>query len=427
MFGRATEISQFNQPLVTGQHQKAMQLFDQASSDPAFCALVLDSVVMANSNQNDPQLRTPHGLPTTNAARAMLGISRFPAGLPLLRFITLYSFSLRKRDLTAEDVRIKARSLPEIPDPVSTLYTAFETGDYAVAGAVIARIALDRGIPAAGHALLRYVLGDIGKLGHNLAIAVSFLDAAEALGLPRGLLPLANLGFILAESMKGTRPLEVPPLGPASVPPSSQGRAEAAEGGAFDEVEAHLTALLAARRTDDAVRPLLVAAAADPGFLGHTLILAHAIRRAAPFLEPAENFHLFWKAYRTLVTRFGYPEFLRLGAPPAVEREAVMSAMRASLQYKTPPAEVTLRQALEAGVPLDEALGTIVNAYGHWKVWEEGHTISLLGAAVGTARVLWRDEAPLPLAVALMRLPFCTSCGIPLEGRRGLARAGGLD
>jgi len=112
MFGRATEISQFNQLLVTGQHQKAMQLFDQASSDPAFCALVLDSVVMANSNQNDPQLRTPHGLPTTNAARAMLGISRFPAGLPLLRFITLYSFSLRKRDLTAEDVRIKARSLP---------------------------------------------------------------------------------------------------------------------------------------------------------------------------------------------------------------------------------------------------------------------------------------------------------------------------
>ena len=406
MFGRATEISQFNQLLVTGQHQKAMQLFDQASSDPAFCALVLDSVVMANSNQNDPQLRTPHGLPTTNAARAMLGISRFPAGLPLLRFVTLYSFSLRKRDLTAEDVRIKARSLPEIPDPVATLYTAFETGDYAVAGAVIARIALDRGIPAAGHALLRYVLGDIGKLGHNLAIAVSFLDAAEALGLPRGLLPLANLGFILAESMKGTRPLEVPPLGPASVPPSSQGLAEAAEGGAFDEVEAHLTALLAARRTDDAVRPLLVAAAADPGFLGHTLVLAHAIRRAAPHLEPAENFHLFWKAYRTLVSRFGYPEFLRLGPPPAMERDAVLNALRASLQYKTPPAEVTIRQALEVGVPLDEVLATIVSAYGHWTVGEKEHTIILLDAAIETARFLGKDEALLPLAVALMRLPF---------------------
>ena len=406
MFERATEISQFNQLLVTGQHQKAMRLFDQTSTDPAFCDLVLDSVVMANSNQSDPQLRTPHGLQTTNAARAMLRISGFPAGVPLLRFLTLYSFSLRKRDLTAEDVRIKARSMPQIADPVAALYSTFTDGDYAVAGALLARIALDRGIPAVANVVLRYVLGDLGKLGHNLAAAVSFLDSAEALGLPRGLLPLANLGFVIAESMKGTRPVAVPPLESPSASPSPQALADAAEGGAFDQVEAQLRALLSARRTDDAVRPLLIAAATDPGFLGHTLVLAHAIRRAAPRLEPAENFLLFWKAYRTLVSRFGYPGFLRLGPPAPMERDAVLSALRASLQYKTPPAEVTIRQALEVGVPLDEVLATVVNAYGHWTVGEKEHTIILLDAALETARFLGRDEALLPLAVALMRLPF---------------------
>src|SRR3989454_2263129 len=406
MFGRATEVSQFNELLVTGQHVKGMRLFDQVSKDPALCNLVLDSVLMSNANQSDPSLHPPHGLQTTNAARSMLAISGFPAGVPLLRFITLYSFSLRKRGLSAEDVRIKARSLPALPDPVAALHAAFAAGDVGVAGAVLARIALDGGISAAAHAVLRYTLYDLGKLGHHFAFAVSFLEAAQALGLPRGLLPIANLGFFLAESMKGTRPIDIPALDGNTVAPSSLRLAEAVETGTFDVVEDQLRALLAARRTDDAVRPLLVAASADPGFLGHTLILAHAIRRAAPLLEPAENFYLLWKAYRTLVSRFGYPEFLRLGPPPDVEKGSVMSALRASLQYKTPPAEVTVRQALEVGVPLDDVLATVVNAYGHWTVGEKEHTIVLLDAALETAKFLGRDGALLPLAVALMRLPF---------------------
>jgi len=406
MFGKATEISQFNEFLATGQHQKAMRLFDALAEDPAQCGLVLDSILMSNANQHDPQLHTPHGLMTTNAARGLLGISGFPAGVPLLKFVTLYSFSLRKRDLTAEDVRIRARSLAPIPDPVGTLYQAFAAGDFAVAGAVLARIAVDRGIPAAAHAILRFALADVGKLGHHLTLVVSFLEAARSLGLPRGLLPIANLGFYVAEAMKGTRPPEIAPLDPATMAPSPERLSEAAAEGAFDEVEAQLRALLAAGRTDDAVRPLLVAASADPGFLGHTLILAHSLRLAAPYLEPAENFHTLWKAYRTAVSRFGYPEFLRLGPPPAVEPEAVMSALRASLQYRSPPAETTLRQALEAGVPLDEVVATIVSAYGHWTVGEKEHTIIYLDAALETARFLGRDEALLPLAVALMRLPF---------------------
>src|SRR6267378_4181428 len=161
MFGRATEVSQFNELLVTGQHVKGMRLFDQVSKDPAFCNLVLDSVVMSNANQSDPSLHTPHGLQTTNAARSMLAISGFPAGVPLLRFITLYSFSLRKRGLTAEDVRIKARSLPALPDPVAALYTALSSGDVGVSGALLARLAMDRGIAGAAHVILRYVLNDL--------------------------------------------------------------------------------------------------------------------------------------------------------------------------------------------------------------------------------------------------------------------------
>src|SRR5437867_7339785 len=160
MFGRASEVSQFNELLLTGQHRRAMDLFDRGSKDPAWCGLVLDSVLMSNSNQNDPQLHTPHGLQATNAARGLIAIAGFPAGVPLLRFTTLYSFSLRKRSLTAEDVRIKAKSLPAIPDPVAALYDAFSAGDVGVAGAVLARIALDRGTPAAARATLRFTLND---------------------------------------------------------------------------------------------------------------------------------------------------------------------------------------------------------------------------------------------------------------------------
>jgi hypothetical protein len=406
MFGRASEISQFNELLVTGQHAKAMRLFDAISEDPALCGLVLDSLLMSNANQHDPQLHAPHGLQTTNAARGMLAISGYPAGVPLLRFATLYSFSLRKRDITAEDVRIRAKGLPPVPDPTGALYAAIEAGDFPFAGALLARIALDGGVPAAAHAALRFALSDVGKLGHNLGFTVSFLEAAHALALPRGLLPLANLGFLLGEAMKGTRPVPIPPMEPPGAEPSPRGLAEAVEDGAFDEVEVQLRALLAAGRTDDAVRPLLVAASADPGFLGHTLVLAHSARLAARFLEPEENFFLLWKLYRTAVSRFGYPEFLRLGAHQDIEEASVMSALRASLAQKSPPPEITLRQALEVGVPLDDVLATIVNAYGRWTVGEKEHTIIVLDAALETARFLGHDEALLPLAVALMRLPF---------------------
>ena len=406
MFGRASEISQFNELLVTGQHVKAMRLFDQMSHDPNLCRLVLETILMSNANHHDPQLHTPHGLQTTEAGRAMLAISGFPAGVPLLRFLTLYSFSLRKRDISAEDVRMKAKGLAPLADPEESLYESIRSGDFPTAGAILPRIAIDRGLPAAAHAALRFTLNDTGKLGHHLALAVSYLEAARALDMPRGLLPLATLGFYLGEAMQGTKPIDIATPDEVEVLPSGEALREAVEANEFDEVEAQLKALLAAGRTDEAVRPLLVAASADPGFLGHTLILAHSLRLAAPYLAPAENFYILWKAYRTLVSKFGYPEFLRLGGPSDIEPLSVMAALRTSLQYKTPPAETTLRQALEVGIPLDEILATIVNAYGQWTVGEKEHTIISLGAALETAKFLGRDDALLPLAVALMRLPF---------------------
>src|SRR2546422_10844418 len=105
----------------------------------------------------------------------MLAISGFPAGGPLLRFITLYSFSLRKRALSAEDVRIKARTLPPLPDPVATLHTALEAGDVGVSGAGPPRLAMDRRLPAAAPAVPRYTLYDPGKPGPPPPFAVPFL------------------------------------------------------------------------------------------------------------------------------------------------------------------------------------------------------------------------------------------------------------
>ena len=161
-----------------------------------------------------------------------------------------------------------------------------------------------------------------------------------------------------------------------------------------------------ANEADVAYGPLLVAASADPGFLGHTLSLVHDARVASRHLTPAENAWLLWKLYRTLTTRFGYPEFLRLGPPGALDRESVLEALDSSLRHKTPPAETTLRQVLESGVPLEDLLARIVDAYGAWTVGEKDHTISYLNAALQTARFLGKDEALLPLAIALGKLPF---------------------
>jgi hypothetical protein len=47
-----------------------------------------------------------------------------------------------------------------------------------------------------------------------------------------------------------------------------------------------------------------------------------------------------------------------------------------------------------------------VDAYGLWTVGEKEHTISYLNAALQTAKFLGTEQALLPLAIALGKLPF---------------------
>src|SRR6266704_600572 len=65
----------------------------------------------------------------------------------------------------------------------------------------------------------------------------------------------------------------------------------------FDRVEGMLRAFAFEGQADVAYRPLLIAASADPGFLGHTLSQVHAARIATRYLTPSENAWLLWKLY----------------------------------------------------------------------------------------------------------------------------------
>jgi hypothetical protein len=84
----------------------------------------------------------------------------------------------------------------------------------------------------------------------------------------------------------------------------------------------------------------------------------------------------------------------------------MLSALESSLRYKSPPAEETVRHALEADVPLEDILAAVVDFYGQWTVGEKEHTISYLNAILQTAKFLGKEEALLPLAIGLSKLPF---------------------
>src|SRR5256886_12045497 len=249
------------------------------------------------------------------------------------------------------------------------------------AAPLLARIALDHGVETAAHLAIRTSLDDLGRLGHNLALAVGYADVASILGLPRGLMPLANLGYVQSVGLQG-----VPPTKISTPAPSDRGKADAGslasllEEWQFDRVQPILQAFAFEGRADEAYRPLLIAASAEPGFLGHTLTEVHTARLASRFLTPSENAWLSWKLVRTLTTRFGYPDFLRLGEPESRDRTSMLSALESSLRYKSPPAEETVRPALEADVPIEDLLATVVDFYGQWTVGAKEHAISCLTA-----------------------------------------------
>src|SRR5207244_9830877 len=129
----------------------------------------------------------------------------------------------------------------------------------------------------------------------------------------------------------------------------------------FDRVQPILQAFAFEGRADEAYRPLLIAASGEPGFLGHTLTEVHTARLASRFLTPSENAWLSWKLYRTLTTRFGYPEFLRLRKTENKDRPSMLAALESSLRYKSPPAEEPVLHVLVADVPLDSIYADVLH------------------------------------------------------------------
>ncbi len=395
--------------LPTFEHQKGIRLFDELAKDPANAAPILQELLAVLSNHDDPQLHTPHGMLTIHAGRDLLRLTRPPGGLGLLRFLVLYNFSLQKRHLTAVQAEANARAVPaaEREDMEAAYRKVVHDQAGPKAAALLGRIALDHGVEAAAHLAIRTSLDDLGRLGHNLSMAVAYSDVASVLGLPRGLVPLANLGYVQAMALQGVAPVEIPVLADAGEGEADMDRlSRLVEEWEFDRVEGMLRAFAFESQADVAYRPLLIAASADPGFLGHTLSQVHAARIGTRYLTPSENAWLLWKLYRTLTTRFGYPEFLKLGESESREPESILAAFESSLRFKSPPAEETVRRALEAGVPLEELLAKTVDYYGQWTVGEKEHTISYLNAVLQTASFLGRDEALLPLAIGLSKLPF---------------------
>ena len=395
--------------LPTFEHQKGIRLFDDVAKDPATAGPILQELLAVVSNHDDPQLHTPHGVLTMHAGRELLRLTRPPGGMGLLRFLIFYNFSLPKRPLTASLVAAAARAIPSASEEDQALaYRKFVFERMGPKAApLLARIALDHGIETAAHLAIRTSLDDLGRLGHNLALAVGYADVASILGLPRGLVPLANLGYVQSVGLQGVPPTEIPPLAPPNRG-NADGDALASllEEWEFDRVQPILQAFAFEGRADEAYRPLLIAASAEPGFLGHTLTEVHTARLASRFLSPSENAWLSWKLYRTLTTRFGYPEFLRLGKPENQDRPSMLAALESSLRYKSPPAEETVRHALEADVPLEDILAAVVDFYGQWTVGEKEHTISYLNAVLQSAKFLGKEEALLPLAIGLSKLPF---------------------
>lgn len=403
------DLNRFLSLLPTLEGQKAVQLYDSLIQDPANAGPILLGLLSEVSNHADPQLQTPHGLLTVQSGRELLLLTRPPGGLSLLRFLVLYNFTLHKRPLTLSVAQASARGIPAANrDELASAYRKAVGGGLGdQAASLLSRIALDSGLAAASHVAVRTALDDLGRLGHNLVAATAYVQTAEILATPRALVPLWNLAHLQAPSLSKVRIADIPELkGPGDGEPDVALLEELVVEGSFDRVEPVLRALVFEGQADEAYRPLLVAASADPGFLGHTLSLVHAARMASRYLTPSENAWLSWKLYRTLTTRFGYPEFLQLGAPSGVDRDSVLAALESSLRYKSPPAEATVRQALEAGVPLDELLARVVDFYGNWTVGEKEHTISYLNAALQTAKFLGNDRALLPLTIALSKLPF---------------------
>src|SRR3989304_377962 len=308
------DLGRFLQLLYTFEHQKAMVLFDQLVEDESNFWRIADALLLVCANHQDAKLTVPHGMQTLEAAREMFAVGGPEASMGLLRFVTRYNFSLIKRDWAVTYLAEQAGATPS--DSESLVWDAIVHQQPDRAAVLLCGVAVREGFDAAAHALVRASLADLGRLAHNFTLAVSYAEAAGALGMPMALVPLANGAHFLATAMQAARPMKVeawedaPPGTDASLEALQSALSEGEDRRAPDTPRASPSS--AAR--ERAFEPLLIGVAKDPGFLGHNMILAHSARRAAKYLAKDELAHLLWKFYRTLGKSYGYPPTLALRA-----------------------------------------------------------------------------------------------------------------
>src|SRR3989304_1980334 len=199
-------LGRFLQLLYTFDHQKAMALFDKLIADEGNFWPIADALLLVCANHQDAKLTVPHGLQTVEAAREMFTVAGPEASLGLLRFVTLYSFSLVKRDWTATYLQGQAAAGKGDPEPV--LWEAVASGQPDRAAALVCAGAAQGGLAVASHALLRASLADLGRLAHNFTLAVSYVEAGRALGMPGALVPLANGAPFLATTLRAAGPFK---------------------------------------------------------------------------------------------------------------------------------------------------------------------------------------------------------------------------
>src|SRR3972149_6994091 len=92
--------------------RQGVKLFDELARDPANAGPILHELLLVASNHDDPQLHTPHGLLTIQAARDLLLLTRPPGGAGLVRVLVMYNFSLANRPPTDLEAEPDPRAVP---------------------------------------------------------------------------------------------------------------------------------------------------------------------------------------------------------------------------------------------------------------------------------------------------------------------------
>src|SRR3989304_7054106 len=117
-------------------------------------------------------------------------------------------------------------------------------------------------------------LADLGRLAHNFTLAVSYVEAGRALGMPGALVPLANGAHFLATTLRSAGPFKpeefVAP--PQDLDENMESLQRALSDGDYAVVHQILRGHAAAQARERGFGPLLIGVARDPGFLGHNMI-----------------------------------------------------------------------------------------------------------------------------------------------------------